>query len=800
MPKLKNYGKAPVRIFFIFSIFFCSILSAEIATDVDVAFGSHFNISSADAGVQGGFTKKPLVYVKIGEKYKIIKVLTKTYQTDNIECLLGVKIPSGQYELYLSTKSGGEKTLLTKYFYVRDPVLATTAPLWGITGDKITITGQYFGVVRPKLWMEYFEAAADPVTGRHVTLKCTLVPSKTIMNPDTGESSIVFTVPKKMPEIATLINLQSPSGTNNIAFSSFMFTSPEEVETPMRDGIKLKGDLYTPPDSDGPFPTLVFRTPYSKKYRDSDPYEHIDFYDEKTVRNAVKRGYAVLMQDVRGRFASEGVYYPYVNETNDGYDTIEWVAIQPWCKDGQIGSFGLSYPGIVQWLTAIGTPPHLKAMVPAMVPSTFNQCVYFGGIFEIGWNGWSYKYMSSNIRFRNDIPGPKNIFATKREYNRLGGENAFADYLQTFNMPYLKDTCQFYYDWITNPPYSPFYAFGEIKDHYPDVKAAVLNLSGWYDEAYGTQGATENFLGLLASRAQDADKKTKLIIGPWVHGVDATQSNSSGQRKFPENARIDYDSVVLDWLDYYVRDISNGVPNWPNVRVYQMEAKGKGQWVSNTTWPLTGTQENSIYFVPAQNGEKIGGISFVQPTESYTASSFIADPTKPVTDTTDGTNFGAYNLSYLAERTDLLTFDSEKLKTDLKVIGPVKAEIYLSSNSPDCDLFVKLLDVAPDGTVFNITGPGQEALRISYRNKTSTRDLLGPGQIVKLDFENVRTGNVFKKGHKLRVCICASWYPLYSRNLQTGELESTSGVAQSATISIHHDLEHQSRVILPVVP
>ena len=171
MPDLKRCKKAPVRIFFMISIFLCSILSAEIATDVDVAFGSHFNISSADAGLVAGFTKKPSIYVKVGEKYKRLTVLTKTFPATAIECLVGTKIPSGQYDLYLSTKSGCGKTLLTKYFYVRDPVLATTAPLWGKAGESITITGQYFGVTRPKLWMEYFETAIDPVTGKHVTLK-----------------------------------------------------------------------------------------------------------------------------------------------------------------------------------------------------------------------------------------------------------------------------------------------------------------------------------------------------------------------------------------------------------------------------------------------------------------------------------------------------------------------------------------------------------------------------------------------------------------------------------------------------
>jgi hypothetical protein len=753
-----------------------------------------FNINYADAGLSAPFDRKPSVYFtggagKLKDKFQSIKVLTKTYPADEVECLFKVKIPADTYSLYVSTKKEGEK-LVSSEFYVLGPTVTKEVHFWGVPGETVTMTGSYFGNTRPLLQMEFF----DPDTGAYRILKCKVQNAKTYMDPVSGASDLQFTVPKKMPaEIVSLLRLTSPQGEDQIAFSGFDFNREDNIETPLRDGVILRGNLYTPLSSAAAkgttYPVLIFRTPYSK--------DDVDPYDEKTFRNAVKRGYAVLMQDVRGRYASDGDYNPYQNETNDGYDTIEWAAVQSW-SDGNVGTFGLSYPGGVQWLSAIATPPHLKAMVPAMVPSTMNQCIYFGGIFEIAWTGWCYKYMSPDIRVRKGLEGPQTVTEARREYNRIG-ENTFAGYLPTLELPYMLDTCGFYYEWIANPPYSDYYAFGEFRQHYPEVKAAVLNLSGWYDEAYGSEGATTNYLGLLASRAGDADKKNKLIIGPWIHGVDATQSTVSGDRKFPDNARIDYDATVLDWLDYYVRGIENGVPDWPAVQVYQMEADGKGQWVTDTAWPLTGTEETSLYLIPAQAGASAGTLSWIQPTQSYEASSFSADPAEPVDDP-NGTNFGASNLAYLADREDVLTFDSEKLKAPVRVIGPVKAEIYLSADAPDCDLYVKLLDVAPDGTVFNLTGPGQEGLRISYRNQTSTRALLTSGEVVKLNFENVRTGNVFGKGHQLRVCICASWFPIYSRNLQTGELESTSSATQKATISIHHALEQQSKMILPVIP
>ncbi|MDR3555989.1 MAG: CocE/NonD family hydrolase [Syntrophobacteraceae bacterium] len=751
---------------------------AEIVSAV--TYGSSFTIKASDIGGIA-FYSKPKVEItgdSLGSRFVALQVLTTSFPATQIECLFGVKAGAGTYSLYVTPGGTRVRKLAAAYFYVMVPALTGTDPQWGKPGQTVTVYGQYFGVSRPELWMEFF----DPSSGKLKRLDCDV--SKNVMDPRTGSSSVCFTVPAKMAQVVPILHLKSAAGEGQIVFCSFTFKKVLDVETPMRDGTILRGNLYTPLDS-GHCPVLIFRTPYSKD--EGDPY------NERTFRNAVKRGYAVLVQDVRGRYSSEGDFAPYVNEGNDGYDTIEWAAAQPW-SNGSVGTFGLSYPGAVQWLAAIQNPPHLKAMVPAMCFSTLRQFIYFGGIFEIDWTGWSYKYMSPDIRVRKAIAGPTTIVDATREYQDLGGVEAFQGWLPTLSMPFMKDTCDFYYDWLSHQPYDAYWDYGEIRQHYSQVKAAVLNLSGWYDEAYGTEGATTNFLGLLASRVTDSDKRTKLLIGPWTHGVDATETPQAGDRSFSDAARIDYDSTVLDWLDCYVKGEQNHVPDWPMVKVYRM---GSEQWVSDSSWPLSGTREKPFYLIPEKQGRKIGSLSVSQPSTSYAPSAFSADPLNPVPDLL-GTNYGAQNISYLSKRSDVLTFDSPPLQKDLVVAGQIKARIYLSSDSPDCDLFVKIQDVSPDGVAFNLMSPGQEAMRVSYRNQTAERQLLQPGRIVSLDFENMRTGNTFKKGHRIRVSICASWYPIYSRNLQTGELETTSSKTRIATINIHSDPAHASRVILPV--
>ncbi|MCX6339830.1 MAG: CocE/NonD family hydrolase [Candidatus Aureabacteria bacterium] len=548
---------------------------------------------------------------------------------------------------------------------------------------------------------------------------------------------------------------------------------------PMRDGVILRANVWRQAPS-GRFPALIFRTPYSKDEGDPD--------NERTFQHAVDRGYAVIVQDVRGRYQSEGLYTPYVNEGKDGYDTIEWAAVQPW-SDGNVGTFGLSYPGAVQWLAAVESPPHLKAMVPAMCFSTMREFIYFGGVFEVAWANWVYVDMTPDTRVRLGLPGATTVDEAKAEWNALGGADVFQGWLPLLTMPYLMDTAPYYYDWIRHQPYESYWDWGNLETKYDRVRAAVLNISGWYDEAYGTQGATTNYLGLLAARAGWKDPRTKLLIGPWIHGVDATASECSGDRCFGPAAVIDYDNVVLSWLDHYVRGISNWVASAKPVNVFVM---GDNRWRRGDEWPLKATRRTSVYC----GGDR--SLSLRVP-QGEGSSSFTADPANPVRDDY-GTNFGATDLRWLAQRSDVLTFETDPLPADIEVTGPITAEIYLSSDAHDCDIYTILLDVAPDGTAYNLMGPGCEVLRASYRDQTTERKLLSAGEVVKLTLDRMRNGNMFLKGHRLRLCLTASWYPIYSRNLQTGELEGASSVMQPAAITIHHSAQYPSRLLLPIIP
>lgn len=574
------------------------------------------------------------------------------------------------------------------------------------------------------------------------------------------------------------------SGTSSTPTPKGMFVE-KNVPVPMRDGVILRADVRRPRET-GRYPVLIFRTPYDKN--EGDPS------NERTFNDAVRRRYAMVIQDVRGRYASAGEFTAYQNEGNDGYDTIEWAAKQPW-SDGRVGTFGLSYPGAVQWLAAAQNPPHLKAMVPAMCFSTIGpQFIYFGGVFEAAWASWSYINMSPDTRVKKNLPGPKTIEEAKAEWKRLGGDDTIEGWLPSMDMPYLKDTEPYHYTWLQHGPYDPWWEWGNLRDKYPNVKAAVLNLSGWYDEPYGTEAAINNYLGLLKSRAGQPDPRTKLIIGPWIHGVDATEAAVSGDRHFAENAKIVYDDVVLDWLDHYVRGINNGVGSWPNVKAYVM---GDNTWTSSNVWPLKHATSETVYLGPAAAGDSKGMIKTAAPAQAG-QKSFVSDPANPVKDEF-GTNFGAFDLKGLANRPDVLTFQTAPFARDKEVVGHVGADIYVSCDAPDFDLYLKLIDVAPDGTAYNLESAGHEVLRASYRDKTNQRELLKPGEVVKLNFDNLLTGNTFKKGHKLRVYVMASWFPTYSRNLQTGELETTSSQTRKATINILYGPGQQSKLVLPVV-
>jgi putative CocE/NonD family hydrolase len=557
------------------------------------------------------------------------------------------------------------------------------------------------------------------------------------------------------------------------------FQIESDVAVPMRDGVVLRADVLRP-KREGPFPVLVYRTPYGKEFA---------LKDYPTFHHALERGYAVVVQDVRGRFASGGEFRPYQNEGRDGYDTIEWAARQPW-SNGAVGTFGLSYPGAAQWLAAVENPPHLKAMVPAMTFSTPQNFFYAGGVWDMSWMEWIWDNMAPDVRAKNNLSGPKTYEEASTAWDKVGPK--MQNTLPLNQLEELRGIAPYYYDWLTYPADDPWWDWCELHNKYDRVHAAVLNLSAWYDDNYGPEGATTNFAGLLRTRAGETDPRTHLLLGPWTHGSEETGETKAGEREFGPAAAINYDDVVLGWLDHYLRGVDNGVEKKRPVRYFVM---GDNQWRDADAWPPA-SKATSYYLLKAKEGER--SLSTDLPKVKGQFSSFVSDPAKPVVNRYDSS--GAHDYRDLAKRDDVLVFDSAPVERDTEVTGSIRAQIYLSCDCRDTDLWVRLLDVASDGTAFNLMSPGLDVLRASYRDLKRGRQLLTPGQVYELNLNNLITSNVFQKGHRVRVQISATFFPNFSRNLQTGELEANSAKMQRANIRIHHDPEHPSRIILPVVP
>ncbi len=552
-----------------------------------------------------------------------------------------------------------------------------------------------------------------------------------------------------------------------------------DVAVPMRDGVVLRADVWLPKE-EGRFPTLVYRTPYGKI---NAPKEWTTF--EKLP----PRGYAVVIEDVRGRYASAGDFLPYQNEGKDGYDTIEWAAQQPW-SDGNVGTFGLSYPGAVQWLAAVENPPHLKAMIPAMTFSTPRNFFYSGGLFDGSWLEWVWMNIAPDARVRNHLDGPKTekeaAAAWKQEHERIEG------FLPLRDLPDLKQAAPFYYQWLAHPPADSWWDWAELRNKYDRVHCAVLNFSGWYDEAYGPDGATTNFNGLLAARKDWPDPATRTIIGPWTHGAQDTRK--SGERDFGPTAPIDYDELILRWMDHYLRGVANGIEKEAPVRLFVM---GANTWRDERQWPLARAKPMTLYLAADPRNDRVGKLWLTRGKSKSDTTSFVSDPAHPVSDPYDA--YGAHDYRALAGRDDVLVFDSEPLEKDTEVTGPINAQIFVSADVKDFDLWVRLLDVAPDGTAFNLMSPGLDVLRASYRDETVQPELVTPGKIYELPLNRMLTSNTFLKGHRIRVQISGAFYPHFSRNLQTGWSEIVSKESRVGQISVYLDGEHASRIVLPVI-
>ena len=508
----------------------------------------------------------------------------------------------------------------------------------------------------------------------------------------------------------------------------------------MVDGTLLATDVYLPP-LPRPYPVVVIRTPDNK--------------DAKRIMDLVDLGYAVVVQDTRGRHISHGDNLPYQGDSddppNDGANTIEWLCTQDWCN-GKIGTIGSDTEGVIEIATAGSGTPYLSSQrIESAAPSLYNYTVYPGGIYHKN----AVEYWIRDERY---------------------GANALGI-------------------WRNHPLYDDYWLSYDFVDRWARVKWPMLHIGGWYDPAL--QGTLDLFNGLQTDGGPGARGKQHVIIGPWSYGNH--YSSRTGDLRFPnaETPNVDYTDTNM-WLNYTLMGVHNGLEKMPAVNYYLMgdtsvsNAPGN-VWKSADTWP----PENSTVTPFYMHSDKSFNQSRPAKDQPLT---YVFNPASPVP-TVGGREpylpSGPVDQKPLLGRQDVLTFTGELLQEPLEITGRVKAHIYISSDSADTDFFVKLCDVYPDGRSLNIC-EGQ--LRARFRFGFLEEVMLTPGTIYPLDIDLWSTSIVINKGHKLQVLVTSSNSPAFEVNTNTGRpAPENNGRTQIAHKSVYLDAEHPSAILLPVV-
>ncbi len=600
----------------------------------------------------------------------------------------------------------------------------------------------------------------------------------------------------------------------------------EDVFVEMRDGTPLATDVYLPAEDgrpvEGRLPTVLERTPYDKE----NPTRKKDMGEWFT-----SRGYAVVLQDFRGRFKSEGEFYKYADMGEDGYDTTEWIARQPW-SDGRIGTIGTSFMAHFQLALACMNPPHLTTMVVnqgGFTNAYLSACRHMGA-FELRQLTWAF---NSAANSREALADPA-IRAALEAVN-------VTDYLEPGRGPLRKGDSplslvpsyeRFYIDMLTEARYTDYWRkIGLCAENYidriPDIP--VLLLGAWYDSY--TRTTSDLYRGLSKSKKSPV----KLIFGPWTHGWRSLESRVSGDIDLGPDAPLrgtglapTPNDLALRWFDRWMRGVDNGADRIHPVNYFVMGGgtgsrtpEGRmshgGEWRTSPDWPLPETRYTRYYL------HREGGLSTVPPESGTLPSSYTYDPRNPVP-TIGGNISSAHGVMMpgafdqverpdvlgcrppyipLASRSDVLAFETPPLKRAVEVTGPITATLYVSSSAPDTDFTLKLVDCYPpspdypDGYAMNLS---DTIFRARFHGSWEEPVLLEPGRVYRLEMVSYPTSNLFGAGHRIRVDVSSSNYPRFDINPNTGEpLGLSNGMTEAVNV-IHHDAEHPSCVVLPIIP
>jgi hypothetical protein len=571
----------------------------------------------------------------------------------------------------------------------------------------------------------------------------------------------------------------------------------KDVPMKTRDGVTLRADVYRP-DGPGRHPVLLSRLPYDKNGR-RRPGD-IDVF--------VEHGYVVIMQDTRGRFASDGEsYVPLAPEANDGHDAVEWAAQLPYAN-GRVGTMGQSYLGATQYLLAPTRPPHLRAAFPASAAADFHQAwVYHtGGAFELGWQVPYAMLMARDTIARKGLtasllPEIERALApavtpwapplTPEAYRRLP-LTAWAEL--------LAPVAGYLGDYLRQPEDGPAWWSLNLERRHGEIDVPMYHVTSWYD--IFLHGGIANFCGLRRhARTEAARRAQKLLIGPWAHLFPYTSptSTGTGEIDFGAEALIDLHGVQRRWFDHWLKDMDTGILDEPPVKVFVM---GVNRWRDESEWPLARMRSTPYYLHSAGRANGAGGDGVLSPAGPADESPdrFVYDPADPVP--TRGGNtlilaMGVMDQRPVEARADVLVYTSAPMTEPLEVTGPIVVTLHAASSAPDTDFTAKLVDVRPDGYAQNLT---DGIVRARYRASRERATPLPPGQVTPFTIDCWATSHVFLPCHRIRLEISSSNFPRFDRNLNTGGDQASGTRWQTAQQTVFHDARYPSHVLLPIIP
>ncbi len=535
----------------------------------------------------------------------------------------------------------------------------------------------------------------------------------------------------------------------------------------MRDGVRLAASIFLPPlgSDHARLPAILVRTPYGRGAGITPNYQAF-----------VDHGYAVVVEDVRGRYESEGVFQPLHQEPADGDDTLNWIARQYW-SDGKVGMVGGSYQGIVQWKVAPLNNPHLKAIFPVVSGNDDYRDRFYspGGALKLGHR---LEWMSENQR----APGYHPDFSKYTLHLPL----RTADILAT------GWTSEMYRAALDHPAYDSFWRAISTREQLQRIRIPVFSVGGWYDNF--VESDLEAYAGLHKSSGLN-----RILIGPWAHNM----SYGFEGVNFGPEAAVPIRTLQLEWFDQWLMGKDTPLVSQPPVKIFVM---GANKWREEREWPPESASERRFFLVSSGKANTLNGDGALDEKPKWRVSEdrYVFDPRDPAP-TLGGAvccnplifPWGPKDQRPVEKRKDVLVYTTRPLKRDVEAIGPVKVVLYVATSARDTDFTAKLVDVFPDGYARNLT---DGVLRLRYRNSLEKPELAHAGEVYRITLDAGVTSNVFLKGHRIRVEISSSNFPRFDRNPNTGGPIADEIRLRPASQTVYHDRQRPSHVLLLVMP